>query len=87
MTTTTLKSRAAVAFGAGQPLQIVDIDVAPPKKGEVRVPPESRRCADQALRGGRETLPLDTGGGVQQARFITEGDLHRLIASSKLPKA
>ena len=37
MTTTTLKSRAAVAFGAGQPLQIVDIDVAPPKKGEVRV--------------------------------------------------
>ena len=35
--TTTLKSRAAVAFGAGQPLQIVDIDVAPPKKGEVRV--------------------------------------------------
>ncbi len=35
--TTTLKSRAAVAFAPGQPLQIVDIDVAPPKKGEVRV--------------------------------------------------
>src|SRR2546427_157473 len=34
---TTMKSRAAVAFGPGQPLQIVEIDVAPPKKGEVLV--------------------------------------------------
>ncbi len=32
-----MKSRAAVAFGPGQPLQIVEIDVAPPKKGEVLV--------------------------------------------------
>ena len=32
-----MKSRAAVAFAAGQPLQIVEIDVAPPKKGEVLV--------------------------------------------------
>ena len=32
-----MKSRAAVAFEAGKPLQIVDIDVAPPKKGEVLV--------------------------------------------------
>ncbi len=32
-----MKSRAAVAFAAGQPLQIVDIDVAPPRKGEVLV--------------------------------------------------
>src|SRR3569623_1369323 len=32
-----MKSRAAVAFQAGQPLQIVEIDVAPPKKGEVLV--------------------------------------------------
>lgn len=30
-----MKSRAAVAFGAGQPLEIVEIDVAPPKAGEV----------------------------------------------------
>ena len=29
-----MKSRAAVAFGPGQPLKIVEIDVAPPKKGE-----------------------------------------------------
>jgi len=35
--TTTLKSRAAVAFAAGQPLQIVEIDVEPPRKGEVLV--------------------------------------------------
>jgi len=32
-----MKSRAAVAFAAGQPLQIVELDVAPPKKGEVLV--------------------------------------------------
>ena len=32
-----MKSRAAVAFQAGQPLQIVEIDVEPPRKGEVLV--------------------------------------------------
>ena len=32
-----MKSRAAVAFEAGQPLQVVEIDVAPPKRGEVMV--------------------------------------------------
>lgn len=32
-----MKSKAAVAFKAGEPLQIVEIDVAPPKKGEVLV--------------------------------------------------
>ncbi len=32
-----MKSRAAVAFAPGKPLQIVEIDVAPPKKGEVLV--------------------------------------------------
>ena len=32
-----MKSRAAVAFGPGQPLQIVEVDVAPPKAGEVLV--------------------------------------------------
>ena len=31
--------------------------------------------------------PLETEGGTQQVRFITEGDLYRLIASSKLPSA
>jgi len=32
-----MKSRAAVAFAAGKPLEIVDIDVAPPRRGEVLV--------------------------------------------------
>lgn len=32
-----MKSRAAVAFGPGQPLQVVEIDVAPPRKGEVLI--------------------------------------------------
>ena len=32
-----MKSRAAVAFEAGKPLQIVEIDVAPPERGEVLV--------------------------------------------------
>jgi len=32
-----MKSRAAVAFAAGEPLRIVEIDVAPPKAGEVLV--------------------------------------------------
>ena len=31
--------------------------------------------------------PLETSGGIQQVRFITEGDLYRLIVSSKLPSA
>ena len=32
-----MKSRAAVAFAPGKPLEIVEIDVAPPQKGEVLV--------------------------------------------------
>ncbi|QOY20628.1 S-(hydroxymethyl)glutathione dehydrogenase/class III alcohol dehydrogenase [Xanthomonas citri] len=32
-----MKSRAAVAFGPGKPLEIVEIDVAPPKAGEALV--------------------------------------------------
>lgn len=32
-----MKSRAAVAFGPGEPLKIVELDVAPPQKGEVLV--------------------------------------------------
>jgi S-(hydroxymethyl)glutathione dehydrogenase / alcohol dehydrogenase len=32
-----MKSRAAVAFAAGKPLEIVEIDVAPPQAGEVLV--------------------------------------------------
>ena len=32
-----MKSRAAVAFAAGEPLQIVELDVEPPKAGEVLI--------------------------------------------------
>ncbi|AKM10306.1 S-(hydroxymethyl)glutathione dehydrogenase/alcohol dehydrogenase [Croceicoccus naphthovorans] len=32
-----MKSGAAVAFEAGKPLEIVEIDVAPPRKGEVLI--------------------------------------------------
>lgn len=32
-----MKSRAAVAFAPGKPLEIVEIDVEPPRKGEVLV--------------------------------------------------
>ena len=32
-----MKSRAALAFGPGQPLQVVELDVAPPRQGEVLV--------------------------------------------------
>ena len=32
-----MKSRAAVAFEAGKPLEVVEIDVAPPRKGEVLI--------------------------------------------------
>ena len=31
--------------------------------------------------------PLESAGGIQQVRFISEGDLYRLIVSSKLPAA
>src|SRR5574343_94266 len=45
-----MKSRAAVAFGPGQPLQIVEIDVAPPKKGEVLLrPPHTGGCHTDAF--------------------------------------
>ena len=32
-----MKTRAAVAFAPGQPLQVVELDLAPPRKGEVLV--------------------------------------------------
>ncbi|PCI28371.1 MAG: S-(hydroxymethyl)glutathione dehydrogenase/class III alcohol dehydrogenase [SAR324 cluster bacterium] len=37
MTTQMIKSKAAVAWGPGQPLSIEEIDVMPPQAGEVRV--------------------------------------------------
>ena len=50
-----MKSRAAVAFAAGKPLEIVEIDVDPPKKGEVliritRRPTQTRDAAGEVVR-------------------------------------
>lgn len=42
---------------------------------------------DEHTRGERIVLPFETDGGTQQIQFITEGDVLRLIVSSKLPKA
>lgn len=42
----------------------------------------ARHCKGVVIR-----YPLETAGGTQEARFISEGDLYRLIASSKLPAA
>lgn len=41
----------------------------------------------QHCKGAAFHRPLQTAGGMQQARFIAEGDLYRLIANSKLPDA
>lgn len=41
----------------------------------------------QHCKGAVIHRPLQTPGGVQQVRFITEGDMYRLIASSKLESA
>lgn len=38
-------------------------------------------------KGITNRYPLETAGGIQQMVFITEGDVYRLIASSKLPSA
>lgn len=38
-------------------------------------------------RGERIVHPLKTAGGIQKMQFITEGDLYRLIVSSRLPAA
>lgn len=38
-------------------------------------------------RGERIVHPLKTSSGMQEIQFITEGDLYRLIVSSKLPSA
>lgn len=42
----------------------------------------SRHC-----RGVVNYYPLETAGGIQRARFISEGDLYRLITHSKLENA
>lgn len=47
----------------------------------------SRDAMARHCKGVVKRYPLETGGGVQQMAFITEGDLYRLIVHSKLPTA
>lgn len=48
---------------------------------------DSKNALKQHCKGVAFHHPLETPGGTQQVRFITEGDLYRLIISSKLPTA
>src|SRR5690606_13737490 len=64
-----MKSRAAVAFEAGKPLEIVEIDVAPPRRGEVLVRiTHTGVCHTDAF-----TLSGDDPEGVFPAVFGHEG--------------
>ncbi|TIC86922.1 S-(hydroxymethyl)glutathione dehydrogenase/class III alcohol dehydrogenase [Crenobacter intestini] len=65
----TIKSRAAVAFAAGEPLQIVEVDVAPPQKGEVLV----RIVASGVCHTDAFTLSGDDPEGVFPAILGHEG--------------
>lgn len=48
---------------------------------------DTTNALKQHCKGVAKHHPLQTAGGTQQIRFITEGDLYRLIANSKLPDA
>ena len=70
-----MKSRAAVAFGPGQPLKIVEIDVAPPKKGEVLIKiTHTGVCHTDAF-----TLSGDDPEGVFPAVLGHEGGGNRVV--------
>ena len=64
-----MKSRAAVAFAPGKPLQIVEVDVAPPKAGEVLV----RIVATGVCHTDAFTLSGDDPEGVFPAILGHEG--------------
>ena len=63
----TIKSRAAVAFGPNQPLQIVEVDVAPPKAGEVLI----RIVATGVCHTDAYTLSGEDSEGVFPAFLVT----------------
>src|SRR5689334_14792062 len=69
MSAQTLKSRAAVAFAPNEPLQLVTIDVAPPKHGEVLV----RIVATGVCHTDAFTLSGDDPEGVFPAILGHEG--------------
>ncbi|MAB24304.1 S-(hydroxymethyl)glutathione dehydrogenase/class III alcohol dehydrogenase [Pseudomonas neustonica] len=64
-----IKSRAAVAFGPGKPLEIVEVDVAPPQKGEVLV----RIVASGVCHTDAFTLSGDDPEGIFPAILGHEG--------------
>lgn len=47
----------------------------------------TRDAIAKHCKGVANRYPLETAGGIQQMVFITEGDVYRLIASSKLTSA
>lgn len=46
-----------------------------------------RKAIREHCKGGPFWTPLETAGGTQKMRFITEPDVYRLITHSKLPNA
>jgi len=48
---------------------------------------DPKGALDRHCKGVVKHYPLETQGGKQEARFITEPDLYRLITHSKLPEA
>ncbi len=65
----TIKSRAAVAFAAGEPLKIVEVDVEPPRAGEVLV----RIVASGVCHTDAFTLSGDDPEGIFPAILGHEG--------------
>lgn len=77
--------------GQGQVRTIVDIDGNPLFCGkdvcEILGYVNASDAIKQHCKGVAKCYPLQTAGGVQDIRFLTEPDLYRLIVSSQLPAA
>lgn len=77
--------------GQGQVRTIVDIDGNPLFCGkdvcEILGYANASDAIKQHCKGVAKRYPLQTAGGVQDIRFLTEPDLYRLIVSSQLPAA
>lgn len=77
--------------GQSQVRTIVDIDGNPLFCGkdvcEILGYANASDAIKQHCKGVAKRYPLQTAGGVQDIRFLTEPDLYRLIVSSQLPAA
>jgi S-(hydroxymethyl)glutathione dehydrogenase/alcohol dehydrogenase len=69
MSTKTIKSKAAIAWGPGQPLSVEEVDVMPPQRGEVRV----RIVASGVCHTDAFTLSGDDPEGIFPAILGHEG--------------